>query len=169
MGDHISKPSKVSKVLRIKRCPEKSLYLTRDKTAKQTIAIKGTKGYSSWPQNGVTIKFSRILFFPTWHSFPPVIQNSAQMPVPREGFPISWLKCSHSGFSGPSLKAIYYCYLHAFRGEWTWNVMLGVDAGVRQFRLELPAACYLWHLAWLSCASVPHLCEDWLELCVQTV
>lgn len=47
VGDHISKPSKVSKVLRIKRCPEKSLYLTRDKTAKQTIAIKGTKGYSS--------------------------------------------------------------------------------------------------------------------------
>lgn len=44
VGDHISKPLKVSKVLRIKRCPEKSLYLTRDKTAKQTIAIKGTKG-----------------------------------------------------------------------------------------------------------------------------
>lgn len=52
VGDHISKPLKVSKVLRIKRCPEKSLYLTRDKTAKQTIAIKGTKGYSSLPQNG---------------------------------------------------------------------------------------------------------------------
>ena len=52
VGDHISKSLKVSKVLRIKRCPEKSLYLTRDKTAKQTIAIKGIKGYSSLLQNG---------------------------------------------------------------------------------------------------------------------
>ena len=40
----------------------------------------------------------------------------------------------------PGRLYLYYCYLHALRGG---NLMLGVDAGVRQLRLELPAACYL--------------------------